>query len=127
MRGRMEVLTTSGAARTIDGLNQQPAYELNVIAYYDRGPFSGSVNFNARGLAFNSTVGTTAAADYYIAPNTILDARLAYRATRQIQLFLEMRNLLDNKYEEVTGQNKNLVTTSIQDGQTVLVGAQLRY
>jgi outer membrane receptor protein involved in Fe transport len=78
-------------------------------------------------LAFNSTVGTTAAADYYIAPNTILDARLAYRATRQIQLFLEMRNLLDNKYEEVTGQNKNLVTTSIQDGQTVLVGAQLRY
>jgi TonB-dependent receptor len=127
MRGRLEVLTTSGASRTIDGLNQQPDYELNLIGYYDRGPFSGSINFSARGLAFNSTVGTTPAGDFYIAPNSNLNARLAYRATHNIQFFLEMRNLLNDHYEEVTGQNKNLLTTSIVDGQTFLVGAQLKY
>jgi TonB-dependent receptor len=125
--GRLHVLSTTGVERTIDGLNQLPNYEANLILYYDHGPYSGSMNFAARGQAFNSTVGATSAGDFYINPNQSLNARAAYRVSRNIQLFVEGRNLTNTNYEEVTGANKNLVTTSIRDGQTVLVGAQLTF
>ena len=125
--GRLGVKNADGSSRTIDGLNQQPSYMANAMAIYDRGPFTASLSYDRRGVAFNGGVGATAQSDTYVRPYDSLDAKIAVRPINHVELFLAARNLTNSWYREATGIDRRQFLTAIQSGRSFTVGGQFRF
>lgn len=124
--GELIIVNQDATRRTIGGLGQQPKYLFNIVGAYERGPLSASIIYGARGRALNG-VGAVVAADTYIDPFDSLDARIAYRVTKSLELYVAGDNLTKSWWFEKTGLSKDQHLTAIQDGRTFTFGAKARF
>lgn len=125
--GDWNVVFTDATTRTVDGLRNQPRWLGNIAINYEDDRLSGGVAWRLRGRTFTGTFGTTAAGDIYIDDYTRLDAQVAYKITRNIQVFAEGRNLTNSYWVEQTGISADALTTATSPGRTYWFGLRAKY
>lgn len=127
LEGRLNAIDSTGAARTIKTLIEQPRYFSNLILAYEKGPWAGSLAWSSRGEASAGGIGARPELDTYIEPYSTLSAMLAVRPRERIELYAEGRNLTESWWNEVTGANRDQLITAIQSGRTFSVGLKVQY
>jgi TonB-dependent receptor len=128
--GESDVVGNAGIVlRKVDQLLQQPETVFNASVFYNRGPVETRLTY-ARSSAFPSAISSTATAstDRYDEPYFQLDWTGRYDLTDHIQLTGEVRNLTNER-------KNNVQTTDLGDysrdfnlyGRTLFVGVAYKY
>ena len=124
--GDWNVIFTDGTGRTVDGLRNQPKWLGNIGVTYNDGTLSGSVGYRLRGRTFTGSFGATAAGDIWVDSYSRLDAQVAFKLTKGLQLFAEGRNLTDSYWVEQTGLSGNAFTTGTSPGRSYWFGFKVK-
>lgn len=74
----------------------------NIALIYEKAGFEGRVSYSKSG-DYLSDVGADTATDIYVRGRAVVDAKVSYRLTHQLKLFVELLNLTEEPLREFTG------------------------
>jgi TonB-dependent receptor len=94
MRGET---TTDGITRNITGLSKS---SYNIVALYERGPWSGRLAYNWRSKFVDTYDQGGAGLDLIVAPTKQMDGSVSYKINDRTTLTLDAVNLLDTEFKD---------------------------
>jgi TonB-dependent receptor len=121
------VLTSTGAAREVDFLVEQPEHLANVALFYQRGPFEGRVSYNLTGEYANSIEAGNPDGDDFIAAFETVDAQARWRFSDNFTIIAEGRNLTNETNRELTGPNAQFFEDYSVFGRAYFIGLTYNY
>jgi iron complex outermembrane recepter protein len=121
------VLTSTGAAREVGFLVEQPEHLANVALFYQRGPFEGRVSYNLTGEYANSIEAGNPDGDDFIAAFETVDAQARWRFSDNFTIIAEGRNLTNETNRELTGPNAQFFEDYSVFGRAYFIGLTYNY
>lgn len=99
---------TDSSARLFTRTDEIPFFKQSPTVYnlaliYEKAGFEGRVSYSKSG-DYLSDVGTSPATDIYVRGRAVVDAKMSYRLTKQLKLFVELLNLTEEPLRELTGE-----------------------
>ncbi|TDN81623.1 TonB-dependent receptor [Stakelama pacifica] len=98
-------------------------HTVNVIPYFESGPFQARVNYNYRSAYFR-TIGRLGSQEM-VAPYSQLDAQIAYSITPNVTVTLNAQNLLDETYLQYSG-TRDRPSAFYKNGRTFVANISFR-
>ncbi|WP_375575055.1 TonB-dependent receptor [Paracidovorax oryzae] len=116
------VRMANGSSRDMPALQDSPKRIANLSLLWGQGDWSGQVAYNYTGKTLISLSNTNAAQDVYYAALKTVDTQLRYRATKEMSLSFQVKNLTSAKLRRVTGPGQSLLNQEIDNGRSFWLG-----
>jgi iron complex outermembrane receptor protein len=110
----------SGASLNLPYLSK---HTVNIIPYYESGPFQARLSYNYR-TAYFRTIGRLGSSEM-VAPYTQLDFSAGFNLTKQVTLSVNAQNLLDETYLQYN-QTRDRPTAFYKNGRTFVASVSFR-
>ncbi len=123
VKSRLDVLTDVGPRRL--GFFLQPEWAANATLFYEKGQFEGRVAYNYTGTFLETVNQSIPGADQFWRWRGTLDAQVRFRATPNIEFFVEGENLTNSGRIEITGPNRDLLQESARFGRAFSLGVSV--
>ena len=120
VKSKLDVLTSNGPRRL--GFFLQPTWAANATIFYTNGPVEARLAYNYTGGFLETINQTVAGSDQFWRWRGQLDAQLRVRVNRNIQLFVEGKNLTKAGRIELTGPSRNQPQESASYGRAFSFG-----
>lgn len=122
LRGRLNAVTASGTARTINGLVNQPDQIRNLTVFYNHGKYGVSAAYNWTGQSLRLVDANLSSQDVYWQARKEIDLQAHYDPAPGWRAFFEVANVTNSPVVSVTGPNKSLLKDSFTLGRTFWLG-----
>jgi TonB-dependent receptor len=109
--------------RPLDRLPGQAKFLANAALFYEQGPVRARLSYAYVGPHFTSVNASNPAADRTNAATNNFDFQARIRATRQIEIIGEVRNLTNQRSLNLTGPNQDITRDVSYFGRQFWIGA----
>ncbi|RMB54931.1 TonB-dependent receptor [Sphingomonas sp. PP-CE-3A-406] len=122
LRGRIDVLSSAGVARSIDRLVGQPDSTLNASVFYAKHGLELRAAYNRQGRALRTIINDIAWQDLYWAPREQVDLTANYTLRNGVAVIGQVSNLTHSRLTSFAGPDKNLLKDSYSVPTTFWLG-----
>ncbi|WCM93765.1 TonB-dependent receptor [Acidovorax sp. NCPPB 2350] len=116
------VRMANGSSRAMPSLQDSPKRIANLSLLWGQGNWSGQLACNYTGKTLISLSNTNQAQDVYYASLKTVDTQLRYRATQNMSLSFQVKNLTSAKLRRITGPDQSLLNQEIDNGRSFWIG-----
>lgn len=109
LKGRMDVLKSDGARRTLNRLTGQPDQTRNLTVFYSSGNAELRAAYNHQGKALRAIVPDIAWQDLYWAPRNQVDLQASYKLGAGVTLVGQVQNLTHTRITSTVGYEGKLL------------------
>ncbi|WP_439534933.1 TonB-dependent receptor [Polymorphobacter sp.] len=123
VKSKLDVLTSAGPRRL--GFFFQPKWAANASVFYEKGDFEARLAYNYTGGFLETINETIPGADQFWRWRGTMDAQVRFRATPNIEFFVEGENLTNSGRIELTGPNRDLLQEAARFGRAFSLGVSM--
>lgn len=127
MKGSLDITKSDTTTRTIDHLLGQPDYIFNTSIFYSGPKLNARIAYNHIGESLRAIDTNNSFQDVFWKARYQLDASASYQINKNFAVFLEGKNLTEEKVTSVTGPNRDLLKDTYVVGASGWLGMRFKF